>query len=255
MAAAAPERQSAIRRGWVVDESVTPEFIASIDHPICPVTLVEMTHSTKQDTDWSVDRVNNEGAYADGNLVVVSVRANRATGSKTYQAVESILSGQSVDPGLGKEEWARLRCIMLGACNAKSGEEFTVPLLTRVPNRCTRPSYCQLQHAVLLMAASDADTRNAAIRSLNACHLDKGAKEHLKQAVRRLKTVLNTVGYKYDACMDESFQKLLRSWESALPKDHRPGYKLILKSMVGGEGLSAKTVGNWSLDTCGYYVN
>lgn len=248
-------RQSAIRRGRVVDESVAPEFIASIDHPICPVTLVEMTHSTRQDTDWSVDRVNNEGAYSDGNLVVMSVRANRAKGSKTYQAVESILSGQSEDLSLGKEEWARLRCIMLGACNAKSGEEFTIPLLTRIPNRCTRPSYFQLQHIALLMAASDADTRNAAIRSLNACHHDKGAKEHLKQAVRRLKTVMNAVNYKYDACMDESFQKLLRSWESALPKDHRPGYKLILQSMAGGAGLSPKTVRSWSLDSGGYYVS
>lgn len=112
-------RQSAIRRGRVVDESVTPEFIASIDHPICPVTLVEMTHSARQDTDCSVDRVNNEGAYSDGNLVVMSVRANRAKGSKTYQALESILSGQSEDPGLSKEEWARLRCIMHGCTQCK----------------------------------------------------------------------------------------------------------------------------------------
>ncbi|MFL9906830.1 hypothetical protein [Paraburkholderia sp. RL17-337-BIB-A] len=67
-------RQNAIRRGRVVDESVTPEFIASIDHPTCPVTLVEMTHGTRQDTDWSVDRVNNEGAYADGNLVIMPLR-------------------------------------------------------------------------------------------------------------------------------------------------------------------------------------
>lgn len=59
-------RQSVMRRGRVVDDRVTPGLIASIDHPVCPVTLVELTHSTGLDTEWSVDRVNNHGAYADG---------------------------------------------------------------------------------------------------------------------------------------------------------------------------------------------
>ena len=53
-----------------------------------------------------------------------------------------------------------------------------------------------LQMASGLIDGGDADTRNAAIRSLNAYHLDKRAKEHFKQAVRRHKTVLNAVSYK-----------------------------------------------------------
>jgi hypothetical protein len=70
-------RQSAIRRGRVVDESVAPEFIASIDHPICPVTLVEMTHGACADTDWSMGRMNNDGAYGDGNIIVRRVARTR----------------------------------------------------------------------------------------------------------------------------------------------------------------------------------
>ena len=65
-------RQNALRRGRVVDEAITAEYVESIDYPVCPVTLCDMTHGTGMDTDWSVDRVNNNGAYADGNLVAPS---------------------------------------------------------------------------------------------------------------------------------------------------------------------------------------
>jgi len=39
--------------------------------------LVELTHSTGADTDWSADRVNNDGAYADGNLIVMRAFARQ----------------------------------------------------------------------------------------------------------------------------------------------------------------------------------
>src|ERR1700756_4349939 len=55
-------RQNALRRGKVVQSEVTPDFIKFIDHPICPVTLARMTHGLMEGTDWSVDRVNNDGA-------------------------------------------------------------------------------------------------------------------------------------------------------------------------------------------------
>ncbi|OYD77429.1 UNVERIFIED_ORG: hypothetical protein BDU10_2531 [Burkholderia sp. CF145] len=246
-------RQNALRRGRVVDEGVTADYIRLIDHPICPVTLCEMTHGVRLDTDWSVDRVHNDGAYADGNLVIMSVRANSAKASKTYAEVEALANGRTEADGLSSDEWSRLRCIMLGACNAKTTEEFKVPLLTRIPNRCVRPSYFQLQHITLLIAQNEGEKYLAPIRRLNGCQLDRDVKEHLKQAVRRLKTVLNTVDYKYDACRDEQYQKLLRAWDVALPSDHRPGYKLVMQSMVGGQVLANNTIETWSLGTGGYY--
>ncbi|MFL9942914.1 hypothetical protein [Paraburkholderia graminis] len=77
-------RQNTLRRGKVVNGVITPGFIEFIDYPTCPVTLVELTHSTGADTDWSVDRVNNDGAYADGNLIVMSVRANKAKATRAF---------------------------------------------------------------------------------------------------------------------------------------------------------------------------
>ena len=154
-------RQSAIRRGRVVDESITPEFIVSIDHPTCPVTLVEMTHSTRQDTDWSVDRVNNEGAYADGNLVIMSVRANKAKHRKGFFEVADIVKENRDRDGLTAKEWARLKCIMLGACNTGDTLAGDFPLITRIPNRCTRPPYYQLQHITLRLASGGSHADHA----------------------------------------------------------------------------------------------
>jgi len=247
-------RQSALRRGRVVDESVTPEFIASIDHPICPVTLVEMTHSTRLDTDWSVDRVNNHGAYADGNLVIMSVRANRAKDRKVYWEVARIAEEKCDQDGLTAKEWGRLKCIMLGACNTGGTLAGEFPLLTRVPNRCARPPYYQLQHIAMLLAGAKSTVRNGCIRELNRVQPDASSAALLQLAIERLAALLKTVDYKYDACADSSFQSKLGRWVARIPAANHIAYKKTLLSMAGGEHLSTGTVGNWSLASGGYFV-
>ncbi len=47
---------------------------------ICPVTLKPMTSAEAVDTDWSVDRLDNDLGYAPDNIVVMSSIANRAKG-------------------------------------------------------------------------------------------------------------------------------------------------------------------------------
>lgn len=245
-------RQNALRRGRVVDEGITAKYIEAIDHPICPVTLCEMTHGAGLDSDWSVDRLNNDGAYADGNLVVMSVRANQAKDRKGFFEVSDIVKANRDMNGLTAKEWARLKCIMLGACNTGNtlGGEF--PLVTRIPNRCTRPPYHQLQHITLLLAAAESTRRNAGMRELNRVQVDKNARSLLQLAVERLRTVLKTVDYKYDACCDTAFQNLLARWVERIPVANQAVYKKTLQSMVGGENLSARTIQNWSLGTSGY---
>ena len=54
-----------------------------IDVPVCPVSLVTLTHGERADTDWSIDRLNNNGAYAIGNLAVMSRGANTAKGARS----------------------------------------------------------------------------------------------------------------------------------------------------------------------------
>jgi hypothetical protein len=248
-------RQNAVRRGRVVDEKVTPALIEAIDHAVCPVTLVEMTHSTRADTDWSVDRVNNDGAYADGNLVVMSVRANKAKGSKTYSDVKEIIAtGKDEVDGLTWDEWRRLSCLMLGPCNVNENFYGRFPLLTRIPNRIARNAYFQLQHTVLLIPASDSTARNKAIRELSEAHPDKTSSAALlKLAVERPKKILPTFEYKYDAFADADFQGLLARWANTIPFSHHNRYMERLRQMAGGERLSARTVEAWSLTSFGRY--
>jgi hypothetical protein len=70
-------RLGALSRHRIVQPEITPQYLRYIDTDVCPVSLVRLTHSTRTDTDWSVDRINNSGAYADANLMVISTRVNR----------------------------------------------------------------------------------------------------------------------------------------------------------------------------------
>jgi len=46
-------------------------------HGICPVTGVPFSFADNSDTDWSVDRINNNRGYSSDNIVVVSVIVNQ----------------------------------------------------------------------------------------------------------------------------------------------------------------------------------
>jgi hypothetical protein len=73
-------RTGAWRRNREFSPDVTPDFIQKRDRTHCVVSGVEMTHGTGKDTDWSFDRLCNDGAYAPGNLVVISSRVNKLKG-------------------------------------------------------------------------------------------------------------------------------------------------------------------------------
>ncbi|MDR5822395.1 hypothetical protein [Caballeronia sp. LZ043] len=84
------------------------------------------------ESDWSVDRISNDGAYAPGNLMVMCVKANRAKGAKGYRDVIQLASGSMQGAGFGpsKREWARLACVMVGAANLTGAGPTLLPLLT-----------------------------------------------------------------------------------------------------------------------------
>lgn len=45
---------------------------------VCPVTLQPLTFAENNDTDWSVDRIDNDRGYDADNIAIVSVQVNRA---------------------------------------------------------------------------------------------------------------------------------------------------------------------------------
>ena len=115
-------RRQALERGRGVSDDVTVDFLRRIDVPVCPITLVTLTHGERAETDWSIDRLNNNGAYAVGNLAVMSRGANSAKGARGLSEVWELSQGDSVVEGLTPQEWARMLATMYGPCIVEGKE-------------------------------------------------------------------------------------------------------------------------------------
>lgn len=134
-------RLNAWLRGRVFEESqVNPTFLRQIDVSVCPVTREVLTHSTGKLSDASVDRVFNDGAYAAGNLAVISTRANRA--KSAYGANDAMAFVRQIEvgrlgqiDGLTAEQWARVAVLTSFATPVPHAEAANLPLLVLPPNR------------------------------------------------------------------------------------------------------------------------
>lgn len=127
-------RYSALKRHRVVSTHVTPELIQYLDNSgICPITRRSLTYGTLTDSDWSIDRVNNDGGYAPGNLVVMSAKANKAKGSKSADDIDELIhvmkiKGESIYEGLTINEWKRMLWL-----TEKCGGDRPVPFTLEPP--------------------------------------------------------------------------------------------------------------------------
>ena len=70
-------RRSAYDRGIPVSSALSREYLKSITVTVCPVSGVNLTQGTLTDTDWSVDRLDNQTGYVPGNLCIMSTRVNK----------------------------------------------------------------------------------------------------------------------------------------------------------------------------------
>ena len=125
-------RLNAVKRGMVVDPSVTPEFLRYITSDICPVTLEPLDFGTKGQSRMnpSLDRLVNEVGYLAGNICVLSQRANRAKGEMTFEEVVALAQNGDAIHGLEGVEWMRLCSLMYGAWNKAfgQGDPWLMPL-------------------------------------------------------------------------------------------------------------------------------
>lgn len=77
-------KMRAYRKGIAVEISESDLEAAYNDcRGLCPVTGREMTVAKILDTDWSVDRLDNERGYLPDNIVIMSSMANQAKGDIT----------------------------------------------------------------------------------------------------------------------------------------------------------------------------
>ncbi|WP_031435349.1 hypothetical protein [Methylomarinum vadi] len=77
---------------------------------VCPVTDVPFTFAENADTDWSVDRIDNDRGYCPDNIVIVSVIVNRSKSDLDLSGlIKGALDDHSQDEeGLSGREWFRM---------------------------------------------------------------------------------------------------------------------------------------------------
>jgi len=123
-------RLSALKRGMVVDPTVTADFLRRVMPSRCPVTLEPFDILGKSPRNPSVDRLVNEVTYLAGNVCALSLRANRAKGEKTFEEVAAIAQAGVPREGLAPLEWMRLASLMYGAWSRafKHADPHLLPL-------------------------------------------------------------------------------------------------------------------------------
>lgn len=124
-------RLSAVRRGMLVDPSVTGDLLERMTDGRCPVTRQKFKMGGGQSpSNPSVDRLVNEVSYRAGNICVLSQLVNRAKGELTFEEVSYLAESGARHQGLAPVEWMRLTSLMYGAWARahKQADPYLLPL-------------------------------------------------------------------------------------------------------------------------------
>lgn len=165
-------RASAWKRGRLFADNVTPDYLQRIDVRYCPVTRIELTRSTGQDSDASADRLNNDLGYAAGNILVMSVRANRAKADLgahelLKMATDIARAGDDQSPqGLDQYAWARLATLTAMATPFPDPEVVeTWPLVAHPPPAVVlRDSGWRVKHCLAYAAVNQLPLKEVGVK-------------------------------------------------------------------------------------------
>ncbi len=248
-------RLSAWRRGRCVANDVTPALLRDIDEARCPITRLPLTHGTLKDTDWSVDRLNNDAAYAASNLAVMSVKANQAKGALSFQQVYARAQLASASDGLSPVEWLRLAALMLGPAFATQAHAAPVlPLCAPLPSRSVRLASQQLQRLFTVNCARHAD-KNRLIRALAQVCASEMARERLAflgEAVHEGLKRIAPPGECWDVWLQPSVLQALVRWQDTLDRPSWARVAALAGQLSGARLETPRRLQAWCLPTRGY---
>lgn len=245
-------RESALRRERVMADDVTPELLRQIDVGRCPVTRVVLTHSELSDSDWSIDRINNDGAYAANNLAVMSVRANRAKGARNFEEVYALARAEASDVELSSAEWLRMAALMLGPCCIASPVTAPVlPLAAPIPSHSVRPGYQQIQHVFTLGARRQAG-KNALVKEFKVASGSERALARLRLFAEANHQGLKGLEHAHDVWLRPDVMDAFVAWRDSLDEQSRLLAGQISGRLAGGKTVSAACIASWRLESRGY---
>jgi len=133
-------RLQAWRSGVAFDTlQVTPNYLAQIDTPLCPVRRVPMGGIADHPDAAVVERLNPEAGYAAGNLVVMSALAAQARAG--HDVLQTLRRARQADDstesltGLDGAAWLRLATLRAFATPLPFAQAALLPLAVLPPNR------------------------------------------------------------------------------------------------------------------------
>ncbi len=248
---------------------VTPNFLAQIDVPLCPVTRITLSHASGAGSDASVDRVCNQAGYAAGNLAVMSTRANAAKSDLGCRDALNVVkqletSGLDTLDGLNTLQWSRLAVLMSFATPMAHDEAACLPLLVLPPNRLRLLNAVQALQAIVTLAFTQVQAVPR-LRELMA-HLPAAARHDFQVFVltlqaRRLAIGMQTAGAALrhaledlwtDAAVNRRWQRFALLLSEA---DCERLVRLASRRGLGGNGWQwlprATATDGWALEKAG----
>jgi hypothetical protein len=248
-------RLGACLRQRAVAVDVTPELLRALDVSHCPVTREPLTHGLLADTDWSVDRLNNDAAYAPGNLAVMSVRANRAKGGLSFEAVLEAARGERVAAGLTRDQWLRLAVLMEGPAYAtKQHLAPLLPLVAPLPCRSVRLAIQQIQRLFTVQAHRPSG-KNALVKAFAQAGPHEQARLKLRWFADAIHEGLKDTGPEgqcWDVWLQPRVLEALRQWRDSLDRASWARAAQISGQLAGGRRVTSASLAPWHMASRGY---
>jgi hypothetical protein len=242
-------RYGAWRRNRVFDENVTPAFIHEIDRPMCPILGIILTHSTGEPSDWSVDRLNNQGGYAVGNLAVMSTQANAAKSNLSLENIEALSNLTTPSTGLSPLEWKRMASLLTGPYSVIQEEELLYPLCIVPPPFVPLNLFQEFQ---LVLMRETAKTKSPLLVKLLELCATRGATRQFKKLVQRVSDARKTTQPTMEIWLQEPvFDALLALYQKLSP-EALCRMRQVIERALGSEQVSSDMRQRWALENNGF---
>ena len=224
-------RRSAFERGIYFSPHITPNYLLWMIDKKCPVTDRPLRMKTGSVMDASFDRVLNRYGYVHGNLVAMSVEANKAKDSKNLDEVRLIERKGHTYKGLSSDSWTRMRKIMEHAENSLH-DVFPMKLEGEAyQNGLLYGPACQMQafFTDIFAVSDDPDCPdsfgywNYAMSCIFVIQRRKSSKSHLNKVVQDMYD--KELHLKFDRCWEywahRKSRKLFFNWWDNLTNDEK----------------------------------
>lgn len=242
-------RYGAWRRNRVFDENVTPCFLREIDRVTCPILGTQLTHSTGEASDWSVDRLNNQGGYAVGNLAVMSTHANGAKGNLTLEDIEARAALSEDSTGLTPLQWRRMVSLLTGPYSVIQERELLYPLCIIPPPYVPLNLFQELQ---LVLVREIRQPRSAMLAKLAKICTSRNGSKHFKKLLVKLTAAREASVPPMEVWLDSEIFACLVAFYQTLDSQSLCKMRFSVERALGSEQVSQDMRQRWALENRGF---